>query len=117
MSGLYVSDHAAQRYCERVNPSLDLQQAKGEIMKSAKVLKTAADFGCSAVKLSCGARLILQDRVVVTVYPSDERFVPQTAASRIEARQRQDAKRLDPKDESLTRVAGDAQPPVPSGDH
>ena len=63
----WVTQHAAERYVERVDPALTIGQAKAQIMKSAKVIDTAAAFGASCVVLGNGARLMLQGDVVATI--------------------------------------------------
>jgi hypothetical protein len=62
-----VSAHAAQRFCERVNPALTPLEAVTEIRSHARVVEIAARFGCSRVKLHGGARLVLDGDTVVTV--------------------------------------------------
>lgn len=63
----FVTQHAAQRYIERIDTTLDIDQARAFIMLSAKTIDFAAEFGATAVKLANGARLALQGDVVATV--------------------------------------------------
>lgn len=66
---LYVSLHAAQRYCERVNPRLTIAEAIDELQSTA--IRKAAEFGAPYVKLGTGQRIVLQGWSVVTVLPSE----------------------------------------------
>lgn len=69
----FVTVHAAQRYVERCEPSLTVEQARAAIMRSATAIDVAAKFGATAVKLANGARLALQGDVVATVKQSQKR--------------------------------------------
>jgi hypothetical protein len=50
----FVTNHAAQRCIERFDRSLDVDQAKELIMRSAATIDAAAKFGASSVKLAKG---------------------------------------------------------------
>lgn len=65
-----VSQHAAIRWCERVNPRASVDDAHATIMSSATIIDIAADFGADTIILGCGARLKLKGDVVATVLPS-----------------------------------------------
>ena len=75
----FVTQHAAERYVERVNPELTVEQAKAAMMASARAIDTAAAFGASCVRLGNGARLMLQGDVVVTI-KTPIGWVPQSRA-------------------------------------
>jgi len=63
-----VTDHAIQRYRERVS-RIDQDIVRDIILSARDVIDIAADFGCSTVRLGNGARLRLAGDVVVTVLP------------------------------------------------
>ena len=64
-----ITRHAAERWIERVNPNLDLEGAEKAIRKHDKIIALAISMGASAIKLGCGARLILAGSTIVTVSP------------------------------------------------
>ncbi|MEH3121204.1 MAG: hypothetical protein PGN16_04355 [Sphingomonas phyllosphaerae] len=66
MTAVHVTHHAAQRYVERVNGNLTLEEAAEAIRGHASAIEAAAAFGCRVVKTS-SAKLILEGRTVVTV--------------------------------------------------
>ena len=67
MKKIWVSNHAIQRYRERV---ADLSTLKIEKLLSGPVFEAALAFKCNAVKLPSGHRAVLsEDGVVVTVLP------------------------------------------------
>lgn len=68
-----VSLHAAQRFGERVYPC-SIDEARAAILSHRRALESAVDFGCEAVRLGDGARLILDGDCVVTVY--ERGFIP-----------------------------------------
>lgn len=64
---IHITDHAAQRYAERVGgTTADARQA---ILASTKAIEAAADFGAPTLILGNGARLVLDGRTVITVLP------------------------------------------------
>jgi len=65
--GIFVSRHAGERYAERIDRSLTAEQGCEAIRAHLPALMVAADFGCGCVKLSNGAKIILEGRSVVTV--------------------------------------------------
>ena len=67
---IYPTDHAIQRYQERVH-----QCSKAEAIASltSPVIELAARFGAMTVKLGTGQRILLKGNVVVTVLSSDHR--------------------------------------------
>lgn len=69
-----ISHHAAQRWCERVNPAASLDSAIVEIERHRPAIERAAAFGCTRVKLGIGARLVLAGATVVTVLGKDNRM-------------------------------------------
>ncbi|MCP3732053.1 hypothetical protein M9978_16635 [Sphingomonas sp. MG17] len=73
MTSFVVSLHAAERWCERVNPSLTPVQAIGVIEQHARIIEAAIQFGCTYVKINRKTRLVLQGAVVVTVYGFEQR--------------------------------------------
>ena len=66
-AGIFVSRHAAQRYVERIDGRITVEEATAEIRSHARVVQIAAGFGCSVVRLANGAKLILNGSDVVTV--------------------------------------------------
>lgn len=64
-----VSMHAAERWCERVDPAASLAEAVERIQESSRAIRIAAAFGCHCLKLGCGAKLVLDGETVVTVLP------------------------------------------------
>lgn len=62
-----ISQHAAERYVERIAPGMTLGEAEAVMMRSAAAIDLAAAFGATGVRLPCGARLVLRGGVVVTV--------------------------------------------------
>lgn len=67
MATVIVTAHAAQRYVERINPSLTAREARLAIRQHHVIINKAADIGCHVVKLGCGARLVLDGVTVITV--------------------------------------------------
>lgn len=67
---MIVSQHAAERFRERVAPHLTLDQARAEINSHATAIETAIEFGAPTVILGCGARLCITADTVTTVLPS-----------------------------------------------
>lgn len=63
---VHITDHAVQRYRERIEP-VDADQAKAAMLHASDTIDVAAEFGCSRVVLGNGARLVLQGSTVVTV--------------------------------------------------
>jgi hypothetical protein len=66
---IHVSNHACQRYRERIDPACSLAEAHERIVASAPMIETAAKFGARLVRQASGAKLILEGTAVVTVYP------------------------------------------------
>ena len=64
---MIVSQHARQRFVERVAPDLSLTEAGAEIRSHRRAIEAAASIGCRYVRLASGARLVLQGDVVTTV--------------------------------------------------
>lgn len=64
---IFVSRHAVDRYIERVDGSLTWEEADAEIRRHAPAIIRAADFGCRLLRLGNGAKLVLDERKVVTV--------------------------------------------------
>ncbi|GGO96418.1 hypothetical protein [Stakelama pacifica] len=62
-----VTHHAAQRYVERVNPALSLDEARREIMSHERAIMVAIQERCTCVRLGCGAKLVLVNGRVVDV--------------------------------------------------
>lgn len=69
---IHVTNHAANRWIERVDPRLTLDQARDEIRTHTRAIVAASDFGAHTVKLACGARLIVEHRNVVTVLSREQ---------------------------------------------
>ena len=66
-ASICITAHAASRFVERIDPALTVDQARDAIRAHEPMIARAADFGCSAIKLGCGARLVLDGLSVVTV--------------------------------------------------
>jgi len=64
---MHVTHHAVDRFIERVNPRLTAAQAEAEMLRAERAVSIAAGFGCSTVRLGCGAKLVLKGETVVTV--------------------------------------------------
>jgi len=69
MTAIIITAHAAQRYVERVNPSMTLDQTRVEIASHSAAIRVAAAFGCRCVRTGLGAKLVLDGESVVTVLP------------------------------------------------
>jgi hypothetical protein len=65
---IHVTQHAIERWRERVDPRADEASIRDAISASAPAIETAARFGCRTVR-TCMATLVLQERTVVTVLP------------------------------------------------
>lgn len=65
-AAIHVTRHAAERYVERINPYLTLDEAAAAIRAHTDVCCKAASFGCWVV-LTREAKLLLDGRSVVTV--------------------------------------------------
>ena len=65
---VHVTQHAIERYIERVAPVTPEQAAQA--MDCAAV-RAAAEFGARFVRLHGGQRIAVQDWTVVTVLPAD----------------------------------------------
>lgn len=63
----YVTQHAAQRWCERVDPRATEDEAMCAIASHDRAITVAAGFGCHVVRLANHAKLILTGDSVVTV--------------------------------------------------
>lgn len=81
---IIVTHHAAERYVERVDGSLTLEQAVTAIQASDRAIRCAIGFGCSTV-LTGKARLIIKEGKVVTVLSRWERrgWLPQDVERRL----------------------------------
>lgn len=66
-----ITRHAAQRWIERVDPSLDIIGAYAAIKKHEKIIKLGISLKATAVILGTGARLVLCGSYVVTVIGKD----------------------------------------------
>lgn len=64
---MIITHHACERYIERVDGSLTLEQAKARIAVSERAILAAAAFGCPTVRQGTGAKLVLSGATVVTV--------------------------------------------------
>lgn len=65
---LLVTDHAVQRFQQRVRPCTD-QEARNAL--STPAVQAAALFGAQFVRLATGHRIALKGHVVMTVLPPD----------------------------------------------
>jgi hypothetical protein len=66
VTAVHVTMHACQRYVERIDGRLTIEEARAEIQGHACAISTAAAFGARIVKTS-RAKLVLQGARVVTV--------------------------------------------------
>lgn len=62
-----ISQHAAERYVERIDPALTIAEARARIAESLPALERASKFGARVVRQGCGAKLVLVGDTVVTV--------------------------------------------------
>ncbi len=65
--GIFITRHAIARYIERIDPCATEAEADAAIRSHSAAIIVAADFGCRTVRLGSGAKLVLDDRNVVTV--------------------------------------------------
>lgn len=72
-----ITDHAVQRYIERIRPALTPAQARAELAGAEKVVAIAAAFGCRVVRLDNGGHLLLDGDVILTVLPRRKIITPQ----------------------------------------
>ena len=69
--GFHVTAHACQRYVERVEP-VTLEVARQRIRAAAVAIEAACRMGCKCVvTLPCRARLVVENRTVITVKPPE----------------------------------------------
>lgn len=68
MTAVLISHHAALRWIERVDPRATMAEAYAAIQAYARVIRIAIAFGARCVRVGCGAKLIIADGVVATVY-------------------------------------------------
>lgn len=61
-----VTAYAAERYCQRVDPSLTPVEAITAIMQSERAIRAAIGFGCHTVRRCDGVRFVLSDDGYVT---------------------------------------------------
>ncbi|RSV15649.1 hypothetical protein CA235_07285 [Sphingomonas sp. ABOLF] len=69
MTGAHITTHAAVRWCERIDNRATLIQAVSAIRQHMPAIERALAFGAPVVRLSNGAKLLLRDGAVITVYP------------------------------------------------
>lgn len=71
-----ISAHAAQRYIERVEPGLTVDEARAEIRSHERAIQSALSIGCQSVRLANGVRIIVDCQLgqVVTVLPAPPKF-------------------------------------------
>lgn len=67
MPPIHVTLHAAERWCERIDPRASLADAIEAIQAHTPALRRAAAFGCGCVRLGTGAKVVLAEGRVVTV--------------------------------------------------
>ncbi len=65
---IIVTSHALHRWCERIEPNATLAQAADAIHRHSPAIRIALEFGARVVRLGNGAKLVLHDGVVATVY-------------------------------------------------
>lgn len=66
---VFITAHAIQRWCERVNPRASMAEAIAAIHQADKGIRAAAAFGATVVRHPRGCRLVLAqgEARVVTV--------------------------------------------------
>jgi len=65
-----ITDHAAQRWVERVDPGATREEAASVMMAAERAINAAAEIGCHVVRMSNGAKLMIRgDRVVTVLFP------------------------------------------------
>jgi len=65
---IHITRHAAERYCQRIDPSLSTEEAFAELRSHEKAFRAAVDFGCTTVRFGKKARAVLScEGNVVTV--------------------------------------------------
>jgi hypothetical protein len=67
MTPVVVTQHAIQRYRERIDASLSDDRVREIILASRAAIEFAANFRCATVRISTGAKLVLCGTTVVTV--------------------------------------------------
>lgn len=67
---LVITDHAIDRYCERVSP---VTRDEARRLLSTPAVQLAASFGAEYVKLGSGQRIVIDNMMVVTVLPANTR--------------------------------------------
>lgn len=67
-----VSLHAIARWQERV-AACSVEEARAAILASARVIERAVEFGASTIRLGNGARLIVDNGLVITVLAKGQR--------------------------------------------
>lgn len=69
----HISQHACERFIQRVDCRCDMQQARAAIRGFAHGIEAAFSIGCKCVRLAGGQRIILdcKAREVVTIYPAE----------------------------------------------
>lgn len=94
---VHCTRHAAERFVERIDPTLSLEQASTRILTSAPAIRVAAAFGCKTVIRGDGAKLVLDGTRVLTVITTEqfarESFPATTRSSRRIARRAAAAER------------------------
>lgn len=79
MTGFHITQHAIDRFIERVE-AVTQDEARRRLAAYEKIVLAAASIGCRSVKLGCGARLALVGAKIITVYPpspsDSRRFKP-----------------------------------------
>lgn len=76
MISVHVTYHACQRYVERVNGKLTLEEAAEAIRGHASAIEAAARFRCCTVIMGEGGKLLLDGTRVVTVLPRSSLYLP-----------------------------------------
>lgn len=72
IASVTVTQHAAQRWAERVHPCT-LAEAATQIRAHTDAILKAAGFGAKLLKLPSLHRLVLAGTTVITVTPSSKR--------------------------------------------
>lgn len=67
MMPVIITQHAAQRWCERVNPTLTPAEASAAIMSAERAIEAAARIDCHVVRMGNGVKLMVREGRVITV--------------------------------------------------
>jgi len=84
MAKFDISQHAAERFVERIAPHMTLAEARDEIRRHARAIGAAIRMGCKCIRLGCGGRIVIDPALgqVITVLPKPAKNRSLAAARR-----------------------------------